>query len=134
MKPTSSTSNNPSWWPNDSPLAEYAWCITNPPTASNLASLDMGGTGSVPGSFWHIGLGQCSGIFMTMMPPNTWSCVTNNQDMNGQLLTASSRHPGGVNVLFCDGTVRFVKNTVNYISWMATGTIANGEVVSADQL
>jgi prepilin-type processing-associated H-X9-DG protein len=69
-----------------------------------------------------------------MMPPNTWSCVTNNQDMNGQLFTASSRHPGGVNVLFCDGTVRFVKNTVNYISWMAVGTISNGEVVSADAL
>jgi prepilin-type processing-associated H-X9-DG protein len=68
------------------------------------------------------------------MPPNSWSCVTNNQDMNGCLLTASSRHTGGVNVLFCDGSVKFVKSTINYLTWMAVGTIANGEVVSADSL
>jgi prepilin-type N-terminal cleavage/methylation domain-containing protein/prepilin-type processing-associated H-X9-DG protein len=135
MVPTSSVSNNPNWWPNDSPILEYQWCLTNPPTANNLANLDMpAGSGNVPGAWWHIGLGQVTGIIMTMMPPNTWSCVTNNQDLNGQLLTASSRHAGGVNVLFCDGSVKFIKNSVNYLTWMAVGTIANGEVVDASGL
>jgi len=48
-------------------------------------------------------------------------------------LAASSHHPGGVNVLFMDGTVRFVKSTVNGVTWAALGTVAGGEVVSADQ-
>ena len=47
-------------------------------------------------------------------------------------ITARSYHPGGVNVLFGDGSVRFVKDGVSGQSWRALGTIAGGEVVSAD--
>jgi prepilin-type N-terminal cleavage/methylation domain-containing protein/prepilin-type processing-associated H-X9-DG protein len=47
-------------------------------------------------------------------------------------LCASSYHPGGVNVLFGDGSVRFIKNTVNANTWRGLGTIAGGEVLSAD--
>ena len=35
----------------------------------------------------------------------------------------SSRHPGGVNLLMGDGSVRFVKNTINLATWRALGTI-----------
>ena len=48
-------------------------------------------------------------------------------------LAATSNHPGGVNALFADGSVRFVKNSVDAVTWRALGTIAGGEVVSADQ-
>jgi prepilin-type processing-associated H-X9-DG protein len=48
------------------------------------------------------------------------------------MITASSNHPGGVNVLFMDGSVRFVKSTVNYQSWYAIATPNGGEVVSSD--
>jgi prepilin-type N-terminal cleavage/methylation domain-containing protein/prepilin-type processing-associated H-X9-DG protein len=47
-------------------------------------------------------------------------------------LAASSYHPGGVNTLFADGSVRFVKDSVSPVTWRALGTIAGGEVVSAD--
>jgi prepilin-type N-terminal cleavage/methylation domain-containing protein/prepilin-type processing-associated H-X9-DG protein len=47
-------------------------------------------------------------------------------------LEASSLHPGGVNALFGDGSVRFVKNTVDATTWRGLGTIAGGEVTSAD--
>ena len=135
LKPTSSVANDTGWWPNVSPDVEYAWCISNAPNATNLANLDMpANTGSVMGSFWHIGLAQCGGMYMNVMPPNSWSCVTNNQDTNGNLMAASSRHAGGVNSLFCDGSVKFVKSTVFYKVWWAVGTVAGGEVVSADQL
>ena len=48
-------------------------------------------------------------------------------------LAASSFHPGGVNTLFADGSVRYVKNTVNPVTWRALGSVAGGEVLSADQ-
>ena len=44
----------------------------------------------------------------------------------------SSRHPGGVNITFMDGSVRFVKSTINTSAWWGIGTEAGGEVVSAD--
>jgi prepilin-type processing-associated H-X9-DG protein len=45
---------------------------------------------------------------------------------------ARSRHSGGVNVLFGDGSVRFVKNTISPNTWVALGSISGGEVVSSD--
>ena len=47
-------------------------------------------------------------------------------------ITARSYHPGGVNVLFGDGSVRFLKSSVQWQTWRALGTIAGGEIVSAD--
>ena len=47
-------------------------------------------------------------------------------------LAASSNHPGGVNCLFADGGVRYVKNSISPVTWAALGTIAGGEVTSAD--
>ncbi len=43
-----------------------------------------------------------------------------------------SKHPGGVNVLFGDGSVRFIKNTISGATWIALGSISSGEVISAD--
>jgi len=43
-----------------------------------------------------------------------------------------SYHNGGVNVLFGDGSVRFVKDSVATTTWMALGTRAGGEVISSD--
>jgi prepilin-type N-terminal cleavage/methylation domain-containing protein/prepilin-type processing-associated H-X9-DG protein len=46
--------------------------------------------------------------------------------------TSKSYHPGGVNSLFADGSVHFVKSTVNGYVWRALGTIQGGEIVSSD--
>jgi prepilin-type N-terminal cleavage/methylation domain-containing protein/prepilin-type processing-associated H-X9-DG protein len=43
-----------------------------------------------------------------------------------------SRHPGGVNSLLGDGSVRFVKNTINHPTWIAINSISGGEVVSGE--
>ena len=45
---------------------------------------------------------------------------------------ARSNHSGGVNVLFCDGHIQFVKNSINSTAWTGIGTRNGGEVVSAD--
>ncbi len=47
-------------------------------------------------------------------------------------VTATSNHPGGVNVVFCDGSVHFIKNSTNPQTWWALGSRAMGEVISAD--
>jgi prepilin-type N-terminal cleavage/methylation domain-containing protein/prepilin-type processing-associated H-X9-DG protein len=43
-----------------------------------------------------------------------------------------SRHPGGVNSGFGDGSVRFVKNTINGSVWVGLNSIQGGEVISSD--
>ncbi len=42
----------------------------------------------------------------------------------------SSRHVGGVHVQLCDGSVRFVSENVDRVTWRAVGTRSGGEVVS----
>jgi hypothetical protein len=32
----------------------------------------------------------------------------------------------------CDGSVRFIKNSINLYSWFGLATIANGEILSSD--
>jgi prepilin-type N-terminal cleavage/methylation domain-containing protein/prepilin-type processing-associated H-X9-DG protein len=44
----------------------------------------------------------------------------------------SSNHPGGVNLMMGDGSVRFVKSTVSLLTWRALGTRNGGEVISSD--
>jgi prepilin-type processing-associated H-X9-DG protein len=47
---------------------------------------------------------------------------------------AFSYHPGGVNVLLGDGSVRFIKDSINIVTWRALITRAGGEVISSDAL
>ncbi|MHC5539096.1 DUF1559 domain-containing protein [Singulisphaera rosea] len=43
-----------------------------------------------------------------------------------------SKHPGGANFLFVDGSVHFLKSTINIFTYCALGSRAGGEVISAD--
>jgi prepilin-type N-terminal cleavage/methylation domain-containing protein/prepilin-type processing-associated H-X9-DG protein len=45
---------------------------------------------------------------------------------------ARSRHPGGVNTVMGDGSVRFMKNAINVSVWRGLGSVAGAEVLSAD--
>jgi len=83
-------------------------------------------------------------LYSHTQTPNRTSCHYGDAGSDGNdnwewqyrgtlsLTAASSNHPGGVNVLFMDGSVRFVKSTVNYQSWYAIATPNGGEVVSSD--
>jgi len=48
------------------------------------------------------------------------------------MIGASSLHPGGVNVLLMDGSVKFIKNSISLNTWLAIGSMDGGETVSAD--
>ena len=43
-----------------------------------------------------------------------------------------SMHPGGANMLFADGSVHFLKNSINQVTWQALATRAGNEIISAD--
>jgi prepilin-type N-terminal cleavage/methylation domain-containing protein/prepilin-type processing-associated H-X9-DG protein len=109
----------------------YLDCKANSPLTPG-ATL---GTGLMPaGRLWWSG-NMDVGRFTTTMPPNSWSCAHSATDNNTfGAITASSRHAGGVNVLFGDGTVRFVKDSVTPQTWWALGTCAGGEPISADKM
>ena len=52
---------------------------------------------------------------------------------NGSVIMgARSRHPGGVNVAMGDGSVKFIKNTVNPTTFQALSSTKGGEVISSD--
>jgi prepilin-type N-terminal cleavage/methylation domain-containing protein/prepilin-type processing-associated H-X9-DG protein len=75
-------------------------------------------------------------MFNTVVPPNayndTWTHCGRNASSRAVLSNADSYHPGGVNTLMADGSVRFVKDSVNQQTWWALGTKGNGEVISSD--
>jgi prepilin-type processing-associated H-X9-DG protein len=55
-----------------------------------------------------------------------------NEELGGPTFAAinsRSYHPGGVNALLADGSVRFVKSTIEGMVWRGLGTVAGGEVV-----
>jgi prepilin-type N-terminal cleavage/methylation domain-containing protein/prepilin-type processing-associated H-X9-DG protein len=61
--------------------------------------------------------------------PNTVSCSIPPQRT---LSVASSRHSNGVNLLLCDGSVRFVSQSVSLITWRAVGSRNGGEILGSD--
>jgi prepilin-type processing-associated H-X9-DG protein len=70
-------------------------------------------------------------------PPNNKSCWYS--DVPGRpysgiasVVSSASRHPGGSNTSFADGSVKFIKSTVNISTWNALGTRNGGEVISSD--
>ena len=79
--------------------------------------------------------GYCNVAAIASNPPCTQGAsVTINNATFVQVYTAArSKHPGGVNSTFCDGSVRFLKNTVSRNTYMAIASARGGEVVSADQ-
>jgi prepilin-type processing-associated H-X9-DG protein len=71
------------------------------------------------------------------LPPNIPSCTYPSDPAPGwggtfAAITATSRHPGGVNVGFGDGSVKFIKNSISLPTWWALGSRNGGEVLSSD--
>jgi prepilin-type N-terminal cleavage/methylation domain-containing protein/prepilin-type processing-associated H-X9-DG protein len=97
------------------------------------------GAGWLNGFAWALGYPwhQVVNEYHHYNTPNKLTCL-NQSDPGGLwggtsgMVTATSAHPGGVNVCFTDGSVRFVKDSVNLQAWWAIGTRNGAEVVSAD--
>jgi prepilin-type processing-associated H-X9-DG protein len=99
---------------------------------------------------WRGDIHNDDGVFRfhTLLTPNTsapdviasgWFQATGDPLMpavagasNTQVAAARSRHAGGVNAIFLDGSVRNIPNGISLNTWMALGTMNGGEVVGGD--
>lgn len=105
------------------------------PPSSTSARTDGNGYTWFAGYPWHIAVNA----YTHVGAPNSVSC-TNSADQGGWLsftgplgsAPPSSNHSGGVNMCMADGSVRFLKDTVNLQTFWAIGTRHYGEVISAD--
>jgi prepilin-type N-terminal cleavage/methylation domain-containing protein/prepilin-type processing-associated H-X9-DG protein len=105
--------------------------------STNLSSF------STQGFSWASTGNGCGGGYSHVQTPNQKNCWGNNQDsvspigsagnqyQYANLLTAKSNHPGGVNMLFIDGSVHFLKDSVSPSTYGALGTVGGGEVIDA---
>jgi prepilin-type N-terminal cleavage/methylation domain-containing protein/prepilin-type processing-associated H-X9-DG protein len=113
----------------------------DPFTAAPAYATCMPGKGH---TFWADGNAHETSM-TTAWPPNKMISNANGVELDYETallvsggptyaaLTARSYHPGGVNALLGDGSVRFVKSTVDGMVWRSLGTVADGEVIGSDQ-
>ena len=103
---------------------------------------------SIEDNDWRGDIQNDDGVFRfhTLLTPNTsapdiiqngWFQKTGDPKMpavagsrTAQVAAARSRHPGGVNAAFCDGSVRFMRDDIALNTWQALGSM-NGEEVQA---
>ncbi len=88
----------------------YTTCTSTPLTALRLTHAQ--------GASWVMGE-MCCTQYNHVSTPNTKTCAglgfANNDMVNMPMqVPPSSNHPGGVNTLFGDGSVKFIKNSVRY--------------------
>jgi len=103
------------------------------------------GTQQADGQSWWIGFSWTLGFpwhipvnrYTHNNTPNKLTCFNPADQCCGYggtdpMSTPSSNHPGGVNICFTDGSVRFVKDSVGAQVWWAIGSRNGGETVSSD--
>jgi prepilin-type N-terminal cleavage/methylation domain-containing protein/prepilin-type processing-associated H-X9-DG protein len=125
-------------YPDISSVVNAVTLVQNDIKACSQAWM-TGTQGNGPGITWATGAMGYT-LFNTVIPPNgsgqlAWQACRNGccaQSQHADYNNATSFHSGGVNVLMADGSVKFIKNTINMTTWWAIGTRADGEVLSSD--
>jgi prepilin-type processing-associated H-X9-DG protein len=79
-------------------------------------------------SIWLRGCSPAGPVMNGRFVPN--SSIPDLTSGSAKATAARSRHPGGVNACFSDGSVRFIASSVERDTWHALWTRAGGEVTS----
>jgi prepilin-type processing-associated H-X9-DG protein/prepilin-type N-terminal cleavage/methylation domain-containing protein len=79
------------------------------------------------GAKWIVG-NYGNTLYNHALTPNSkeWDCL--NMTQQKARMSARSEHSGGVNVVYCDGHVQFIGDSVSPMVWQAIATRAGGEV------
>lgn len=126
--------------PGGADAASSAWpdpqtymALVVPVQQVTVANCDQPKPGSInrfPASRGRVWAGQGyeNTVYNHFFTPNTtrYDCYF---WVNNGFKAARSRHPGGVNVLMGDGSVRFVSQTIALATWRAIASRAGGEVL-----
>ena len=108
------------------------WCDTPKPPGGVGGQFSLSWSGGA-GNYRHV-LTPNHRVCSEMVDPVRWIYGVSSGAYERILNPARSFHPGGVQVLYCDGSVRFVKETIDPATWRALGTRSGGEVVSGQDL
>jgi prepilin-type processing-associated H-X9-DG protein len=108
--------------------------FTNP---SNLALGELSKDAAPPTQRrqfnWYAGEIRCASYNHYYAPnSNSMDCVVNAYDYGYTAMgwqAARSLHPRGVNMLLCDGSVKFMNRQVDRLLWQALATRAGREIV-----
>jgi prepilin-type processing-associated H-X9-DG protein len=110
------------------------WLQSCTANAGNSGDRGGGKVASI-GEIWAPNLiGYSLGNLLVGPNANYNSCSINPSGtlQNPGSFALSSRHPGGANALFLDGSVHFVKDSISLPTLWALGSRAQGEVLSSD--
>src|SRR5262249_31755575 len=108
-------------------------------SCNNLPGTTAGNTSWLLGFSWAMGYPWHTAVnrYTHYNTPNKYTCLMSSDTgglwggMDGSF-PPPGNHPGGVNVCFADGSVRFVKDSVQAQTWWALGSRNGGETVSSD--
>jgi len=108
------------------------WCdLSNPPGASYSSTW---GPDPWASTHWNNGYRHVFGpnhiSCQEGFDPIDWIYGVQSGGYSRMLNPPTSFHPGGVNLLLCDGSVRFIKESIDRANWRALGTRSGQEVVS----
>ena len=141
-------SSNPNGWkrvyfpmsfnPTSSPTPTFDDVMAIVNACKNIAPTTAG-LGGVRGDWFYAYPYYINyAVYNHLAGPNSRACNTGRaggntwgQDVYG-IAPPNSNHPGGVNMLMSDGSVRFMKDSVSLPTWWALGTRNGGEVISSD--
>ena len=123
--PAGTTRNNGTLvMPNATLVASFLpWAVN----CASLAGTDRTNQTSDLGRCWAFGLNSYT-MGNTLLPPNpkypncSTVSVSSNAIQNPGMWGMSSYHPGGANVLLCDGSVRFLKDSTSMQTVWALGS------------
>ena len=97
-----------------------AVCEAIPPDPTSFGWNGSEGERGVP---WYNG-GPGKSMYNHVLPPNRPSCRNGTGDVHRGVYTAASMHPGGVGIMFADGHVAFIGNSIDRNVWRKMGSIA----------
>ena len=120
--------------PTANPTAAIAACQSIPASQGSAGSYLSGAHYSLSYP-WH----TSNMAYTHFNTPNKNSCYTASDTCcanvwggTSAMITATSNHPGGVNLCMADGSVKFIKDSISPQVWWALGTKNLGEVLSSD--